>query len=431
MIGIYHILYHLGLLTLLPLFFLKMFRQQKYKAGFSQRVGVVPAELVNAVKGKEVIWLHAVSVGEVQAALPLINELVTRFPHYKYIVSTTTNTGQNVARERLTNKNIPVFYFPFDFFWAVDRVLNAISPKMVLIMETEIWPAFLNACCKRSIPIGIINGRLSNKSFRGYKKITFFLKPLLKEIKFVAAQSASDKHKFIKLGVKEENIFVTGNLKFDQMPNDTPFTQSQLSDFNLLKDKQLLIAGSTHRGEEEILIRVYKALMTKHPDLTLLLAPRHPERLPEVERLVAGARLTPVRRSLLSQKRGINSNEVIILDTMGELARIYQFATMVFIGKSLIPDGGGQNPLEPAAFGKPIMVGPNVINFKSIYRDLKEGEAIAEISDEKSLKETTENFLSNPKARETLGNNARRAVERNRGTAERTLKLLQSHLEIA
>lgn len=430
MIRIYHILYHLGLLTLSPLFILRMFRQQKYKAGLSQRFGVLPQELVNSVKGKAVIWLHAVSVGEVQAALPLINELARRFPGYSYIVSTTTNTGQNVAKERLTNRDIHVFYFPLDFFWAAARVLDTIKPKVVLILETEIWPAFLNTCFKRNIPVGIINGRLSGKSFRGYRKIKFFLKPLLKKIRFVAAQSESDKYKFIQLGVRQENIFVTGNLKFDQIPDATPAGQSQLSDFNLLKDRKLLIAGSTHRGEEEILLRVYQSLITKHPDLTLLLAPRHPERLPEVEKLVIGAGFTPIRRSTLPQKTNINSGEIIILDTMGELAQLYQFATLVFIGKSLIPKGGGQNPLEPALFGKPIIVGPNVVNFKAIYRDLKDGDAVVEIRDEEALKETAEKFLSDPKARDNLGMNAKRAIERNRGTTERTIKSLQTHLQI-
>lgn len=407
-----------------------MIRHKKYTAGLFQRFGILPKKLLADVKGRKVIWIHAVSVGEVQAAIPLIHKLLNNFPNYKFLVTTTTNTGQKIAKEKLKSVSIHVFYFPLDFFWVVSRVLDSIKPAIVITLETEIWPGFLDACFKRNIMVGVINGRLSDKSFNGYKTIKFFLEPILKKINFIAVQTESDKNRFIQLGAQDERIHVIGNLKFDQTLNETPFSHSQTVEFSSLRNRPLLIAGSTHRGEEEILLRSYKELLKIHPTLLFLLAPRHPERLTEVRNIVSNFGFQPIFRSQLPAELPRENGTVIILDTMGELAQIYQLATVVFIGKSLIKKGGGQNPLEPAMHGKPIVTGPYISNFKSIFNELKTNYALIEVNNDKELNAAINNLLTNEDERDKLGLNARKVTERNRGASDKSANLIRDYLQI-
>src|SRR5512137_864889 len=328
----------------------------KYRRGIGERFGAVTPWEGRAAP----LWLHAVSVGEVMAAAPLARLLAARYPEVPLLASTTTETGRAVAEQRIPAARF--VFFPLDFGWSVRRALRRLRPRVVLLTETELWPNFLAACDAEGIPAVVINGRISPRSFPRYRLIRPWFRRVLRHVRLFCMQSAADAERILALGAPVDRVTVTGNLKYDLPALEHTVDRGAIrAGLALPAGCHLVVAGSIHRGEDEPVIEAFKAAASSRSDLCLLLAPRHPERLDEVERAAARAGLACVRRSRLPGTVPTPGG-AILLDTMGELARLYAVASVVFIGGSLIPHGG-QNILEPAAYGCPVLHGPHMGNF--------------------------------------------------------------------
>lgn len=427
---IYSLLLGLGFLILLPRFLFDAFHHGKYVAGFRERLG-----LVNPLKknGRPLIWIHCVSVGETQAARPLVQGLKRRFPNHSIAVSTTTLTGQNMAEEVFEGQVEKVFYFPFDWRWIVRKTLTALNPAAVLIMETELWPNFLRECQAREIPVAIVNGRLSEQSFRRYKMISGFMSRVLPALSLAAVQTEADGERLRALGLDTAKIFVTGSTKFDAGPtatNDT-LTMEFRKRFRLDSGAPLILAASTHDPEERIMLNALEHLIQNSEfKPRLMIAPRHPERFREVAALIQGSGFNSTNRTAApSQSDG--QREVILLDSIGELTAVYSLASIVFVGGS-VSNTGGHNILEPAAAGVSVITGAHTFNFKQIVETFVAAEAViqlppmSEAETTIELSSTLKQLLADPDKRNELGERASRLVNQNRGATERTLDLLSS-----
>jgi 3-deoxy-D-manno-octulosonic-acid transferase len=418
-------LYSLGLggflVAALPGFLLQAIRHGKYRRGLAERLGgVAPWSGARAP-----LWLHAVSVGEVMAAAPLARELRARHPEIPLLASTVTETGRGVAEERLPASRF--VFFPLDFGWLVERMLERLRPRLVLLTETELWPNFLRACARREIPVVVVNGRISPRSFPRYRLVRRWFGRVLRDVRLFCMQSEADAERILGLGALADRVRVVGNLKYDlpalaQVPDVGGVRHS----LDLAPDEPLIVGGSTHRGEEDLLLEAFARLRQVRPDACLLLAPRHPERLEEVERVVRHAGLAVVRRSQLpAQPRG--GAPVILLDTMGELALLYAAATAVFIGGSLIPHGG-QNILEPAAHARPVLHGPYMGNFAEMRDLFQAAGAAIQVEDGPALERQLELLVRDPARTEQMGKAGQGIVEAHRGATRRTADLVDTLL---
>lgn len=424
----YSLLLTLGLIVLIPRFFSQALAHGKYVSNIRERLGSLPNLTESS---RPTIWLHCVSVGETQAARPLVAELKRNFPNHRLIVSTITLTGQKLAREVFKDQAEHFIYFPFDWAWCVRRALNAVKPDVVLIMETELWPNFLRSCGRRGIPVALVNGRISKQSFRGYRFIRFFVSRVIGNLRLAAMQSNADSERLRYLGMPQNRLFVSGNLKFDVRPMATTegLTQEIRTQFNLQPEIPLILAASTHAGEEKIIVESFKRLKQDHDTgLRLMIAPRHPERFGDVASLIEVSGVTWARRS-----KAPNGNEaiaeVILLDTIGELPATYSLATIVFVGGSLV-DKGGHNVLEPAAVGTAIVTGAHTDNFEAVVDLLDQNNAIIKLPrlDENEMvvrmPEVFHQLLTSPELRNEMSQNALNMVNDNRGAAEKTLQLI-------
>jgi 3-deoxy-D-manno-octulosonic-acid transferase len=421
---IYNLVYLILAIIYLPYFLFRTVKNRKYAEGFFMRFGSLPAEKIDSP-----IWLHAVSVGEIRGAESLIIALQNEFPAHSLVVSTVTQTGNQMAREILARDK--VIYLPFDFSWIVRKVVNKIRPIFFLTFETEIWPNLINYLFKKNVPIALVNGRISLSSFKGYKKVRWLLKIILSRINLFCMQTALDRERIISLGAPPERVKVIGNMKFDQ-PRLGQFSSSDPEELkSLLKlesGNELFVAGSTHNGEEQIVLEVYRNLNRRFPNLRLLIAPRHPERTPQIERLVARYGFEPAR---ISQLPGypVYHSPVFILDTIGQLRLIYNLATVVFVGGSLLPRGG-HNPIEPAILAKPIIFGPHFFNFQDVSDMLIASKGAVLVKDSLELEETVVKLLSEPSERLALGQRAKEVVNRNLGATNRCIKLIKEKIII-
>lgn len=332
---------------------------------------------------EDVILLHGVSVGEVIALENLAKKIKITFPHKKLVVTTGTKTGQEIAQKKYAQVADFVTYFPFDIPFCVNKFLDRVKPSMVFIAETEIWPYFAYACCERSIPISIINGRISDSTFKSYEKVKFFFKTVFKNFTAVYTQSEDDKRKYIAIGADENKVEVMGNLKFDVKRQDVSIDIGQ-------EGFRVIIAGSTHSGEDEIVLNTFKALKEKHPDIKLLLAPRHPKRVPDIQNLTKNLGLNYGQRS---KDDKFTDYDIIILDTLGELGKMYAICHFAFIGGSFNKTGG-HNPLEAAVYDKPTITGPSIHNFKDIYWTLDKTDAGKIVNSPEELKNYMDKLLS-------------------------------------
>jgi 3-deoxy-D-manno-octulosonic-acid transferase len=421
---LYSLLAFLAFVLVSPYFLYQAIRHGKYLGSLRQRLGYLP--ITFNVDGEESIWIHAVSVGEALTARALVADLRERYPHLRVFLSTTTIAGQQVAKRGVQHVDA-VFYFPFDWAFIVRRTLRIVKPRVFVMMETEIWPNLLRACRAEGVKTVVINGRISSRSYPRYRLVKPFFRRVLDDVDRFCMQSEESARRLIDLGGDPDRMTVTGSLKFDSLEIPTPLAhgkprQRVLRFFRLPPHRVVVIAGSTARGEEVPILRAFGRVKESLPDALAIIAPRHPERFGEVERLCRDAGFITARRSQLpidSEPRA----DVIVLDTIGELASLYQLATAVFVGGSL-EDHGGHNILEPAAFGKPILFGPYMQNFKEIADAFSVNAAAIQVHSGRELEEVLLPLLTDPVHRARLGAAARALVEANRGAKDKTLAVI-------
>ncbi len=405
-----------------PYFAFQAIRYKKYIGSLRQRLGLLP--LTFNLDAEESIWIHAVSVGEAVTARALAADLKARYPHLRLFLSTTTISGQQVARQM---RDVDaVFYFPFDWTFAIRRTLDLVKPRVFIMMETEIWPNLLRVCRRRAVKTILINGRISSRSYPRYRLARPFIRRVLADVDRFCMQSEESARRLIDLGADPARVTMTGSLKFDSLqvpapPHARPRGRV-LRFFRVAPGRQVLVAGSTMRGEEAAVLRAFARVKANAPGALAILAPRHPDRFAEVERLARDEGFLTVRRSELPIDAEPRA-DVVVLDSIGELAQIYQLATVVFVGGSLV-DHGGHNILEPAVFGKPVLFGPHMQNFKEIAETFLANAAAVQVHSAADLQTALLSLLTDPVRRARLGAAARALVEANRGAKDKTLDVL-------
>jgi 3-deoxy-D-manno-octulosonic-acid transferase len=410
---LYSFIYLIAIIILLPFEYLKRPEEIRRK-WLREKVG-----LIEEVKGKS-IWIHAVSVGEVTAAAPLLERIKEQYPLKSIIISTITDTGQKVAKERAPEGTI-ILYLPFDMPSILKGVLHKVRPELLIVIETEIWPNLIRVFRENGIPVLLLNGRISENSFRGYRKIAFFMKRVLSPVDFFGMQAEGYADRIKRLGVGSEKVSTLGNFKFDtKPPGDIPAWTAKIVG-------RIITAGSTHEGEEALLTDVYLALKKEIHDLNLIIAPRHPERFKTVEDMLSSKGISFVKRSEINALNAGPSLKgvIILLDTVGELSSVYGISDIAVIGKSF-RGLGGQNPLEPAYWSKPIVCGPHMENFPFIREFYREGAAL-EIKEEELYEKIKEILLSPEKAK-AIGLRAGELFKKNAGAVERAMEIIERYL---
>jgi len=429
--SLYNILFAIFFCLSAPYYFLKMWRRGDWRRGFRQRFGRFDAGFKQALTNRHVLWMHAVSVGEVNVCTQLIRALEPRVPNIKIVVSTTTSTGMGELQRKLPSR-IEKIYYPIDYRKCVYRALSVIHPEAVVLVEAEIWPNFIWRLRDKQIPLLLVNARLSERSRRGYRRFGFLFRPLFASFTAVGAQNEADAARLRELGCRPGAIQVVGSLKFDAARLD----ERRLLDVPLLlrqvgvpEEAPLLVAGSTHAGEETVLAEQLPRLRRRFPDLFLVLVPRHFERGKEVGKELEARGVKFVYRSEITAGTQLKPGEVecLLVNTTGELRSFYEQATVIFVGKSLSGEGG-QNPIEPAALGKPIVFGPHMQNFAAIAEAFLNGNGALQVRDAAELETTLGELLADKNLRETLGRNALKVVQENRGAIDRTVDLVVKHL---
>jgi 3-deoxy-D-manno-octulosonic-acid transferase len=366
------------------------------------------------------VWVHAVSVGETQAAQPLVKRLLAEPRAQPVTVTSTTPTGSARVRELFGDQVFHV-YFPFDVPWAVDGFLDRVRPRLLIMVETEIWPNLLAACAARGIPTLLANGRLSARSARGYARLDGFARETFGAIGAVAAQSQEDAARFVGLGVPAARVEVTGSMKFDIAIRGSVTEQAEVLRRDWGSDRPVWVAASTHEGEEEVVLEAHRQVLAKLPEALLVLVPRHPERFDRAAQLVRRAGLPMVRRT---ERVAVGAGTAVFLgDTMGELPVFLGAADAAFVGGSLV-DIGGHNVLEPAAFGVPVVFGPHMHNFAAISQLLLAADAARQVRDAPGLAEVVARWFGDASERTRIGENGRRVVEANRGALDRTWQMV-------
>jgi 3-deoxy-D-manno-octulosonic-acid transferase len=430
--------YNLALIVALvagaPWWLWRMATTHKYREGLIERLGRVPRRLVSVsgvTSERPLIWLHAVSVGEVLAVTRLVRTLESALPGTLIVVSTTTRTGQALARERFESNR--VFYCPLDLPWAVRAYLNALQPRMLILAETEFWPNLLHGCFSRGIPVVVVNARISNRSWPRYQRLRRLWRPLLSRLSRVLAQSQIDADRLLALGCLPDRVSVTGNLKFDvRAAQESEATRLLKS---MAAGLRVVVAGSTLEGEESALADAWPRLLAADSELVLVLAPRHPERFSVVAALLERSGLTWCKRSdwysepsaAARATRALRPGEIVLLDTIGELASVCSLASVAFVGGSLVP-AGGHNPLEPAQFAVPIVMGPHYANFVAIVESLRSHDAMR-IAAKEDLASILIELLRDRVAAGAMGARAKEVFDRQAGATDRCVAAIRELLD--
>jgi 3-deoxy-D-manno-octulosonic-acid transferase len=426
----YDLIFLIFAIFYLPVFLLK----KKMHPGFLMRLGWLPRQL----KFDRPIWVHAVSVGEVMAVRHLIEELRLAYPQKRFFITTVTATGNKITRA-ITKEGDYASYLPLDFGFIVKRIVDRVQPSILIIVETELWPNLISYLYRKNVPIVVVNGRISDKSFRGYLSVKSLLKPLLNKVKMFCVQSECDAQRLISLGLIKDKICITGNMKFDIVNyiNLKKDYQDYRPRLGISFKEKLFVAGSTHPQEEEIVLNVYKELLKDYPDLRLLIAPRHPERVSEVEKIVVKLGFEPLKISKIQQSPGRPASPagrqgarspVFILDTVGQLLSFYAVSDIVFVGGSLIKKGG-HNILEPASQGKPVLFGPHMFNFRDIAELFFKAEAAILVHNEQELKVRISELLNNAPEMEALGRRAKELVFQYKGATGKNADFVRGILQ--
>jgi 3-deoxy-D-manno-octulosonic-acid transferase len=428
---LYNILFTVGFALSSPYYFLRMRRRGSWQKGFAERFGKYDTKLKQSITNRDVLWMHAVSVGEVNVCTQLIRALEPRLPNLKIVVSTTTTTGMGRLQEKLPN-HISKIYYPIDHRRYVARALGAIWPEAIVLVEAEIWPNFLWRARDLGMPVFLVNARLSERSYRGYKRFGFLFRPLFARLAGVGAQNEEDAAKLRELGCRPQAIRIVGSLKFDAAKVDERRlldVPGLLRQAGMKPGARIILGGSTHAGEEAILAEQYLRLREKFPDLFLVLVPRHFERSREVGRELEARGIKFAYRSELTARQQYAPGEMdcLLVNTTGELMSFYEQATIIFVGKSLTAEGG-QNPIEPGALGKPMVFGPKMQNFAEVVRSFLQHGGAAQVQNASELEKTLGELLADESRREQMGRNALKVVNDNLGAIDRTVEMIVERL---
>jgi 3-deoxy-D-manno-octulosonic-acid transferase len=427
MMAIYSLLLGLVLVVGAPYWLVRMATSGRYRAGLRGRLGWLPAGLRDAVAGRDVVWVHAVSVGEVVAATQLIRELKARLPGWVVAVSTTTETGQRLARKRLGD--CPVFYLPLDFRFAVRRYLKVLRPKMMVLMESELWPRLVLECAESGVPVVVVNARVSDRSFPRYMRLRGLWRPVLAKVSLFLAQSGETAERLVKIGVAAERVRVTGNLKYDVRVSESSALTERLRE-RLAVGAKVVVCGSTLEGEERMLLKAWAGVVASEPGAVMVLAPRHPDRFEVVAEMVAAGGFALQKASELRLQESVKAVEggsIFLLDTIGDLAGVYGLGAVAFVGGSLVGKGG-HNPLEPAQFGVPVVMGESYENFREIVEAMRAGDAIRIVSSER-VGDALVEMLRDEDGVRRLGERGRGVFEAQAGATARTVEALVKLVE--
>jgi 3-deoxy-D-manno-octulosonic-acid transferase len=430
--GLYDILFTVFFWLSAPYYFLKMWRRGNWKEGFSQRFGRHSAKIKQAITNRHVLWIHAVSVGEVNICTHLIRAVEARLPNLKIVVSTTTSTGMQELNKKLPSR-IEKIYYPIDRREYVIRAIASLHPDAIVLVEAEIWPNFLWRARELDIPTFIVNARLSQRSYRGYRFFWPLFRPIFAGFTGVGCQNEHDAERLRRLGCRPKAVHVVGNLKFDAAKLEEHRVlnvSALLSQLSFPPDARLLVAGSTHAGEEAILSEIFMRLRKQFPDLYFIVVPRHFERGKDVGRELSARGVKFAFRSGITANTQYEPGEVdcLLVNTTGELRYFYEHATVIFVGKSLTAEGG-QNPIEPGALGKPMIFGPNMQNFEAVAKTFVTRNAAVQVQDATALETAIIDLLNDPARSAELSKNALAVVRENSGAIERTVDMMVNYLD--
>ncbi len=422
---LYNLLFPVVFICMLPKFISRMLRRGGYGQHFEQRIGHFGSNTKARLREQRRVWVHAVSVGEIYVALRFIKAYRAAYPDTLFALSTTTSTGHAIALREIDSRDV-VFYFPVDLPIIIRKVLRIVNPLRIVLVEGEFWPNLIRLADEQGIPISLINGRMSESSYKGYRKLKPLTADVLRRINPICVQGRIDAGRLIGIGAPEENIHEMGTVKFDVAERDPAGEKTAreiMRKIHVPKDAAVLLGGSTWPGEESELCSIYRQLRESNPDLFLVMVPRHVERADEVVRVFEEQGLSYVRRSRIDAFEEASRPDVLFIDTTGELRNFYSVSDIIFIGKSLTQHGG-QNPIEPAMYGKAIVMGPNMENFPAVMEAFLQKQAVKQVDSASALAAAIARLLASPAERKDLGLRAGQVVDENRGVIDRTVELL-------
>jgi len=415
---LYNTVFTIGFLLVWPHLLYRMWKRGQVWRKIGERFSIYERGTIRKLASfQEPLWIHAVSVGEIKMAIPLINEIRKKRPHQDVVLTTTTVTGRRIGEE-IRDDHTLMLYHPLDLCWCVRKAFRLIRPQMLILVDQELWPNHLWEAKASGVPVWVVNARMSDRSMKRFRTFRGLLRPLLRELNLVCLQMNEDVERYRRAGFPPHRLFVTGSLKFDVglQPGESEMIKELREQTSWSANELILLAGSTHSGEEKILIEQFCRMKPQYPDLRLVLVPRHVERTPEIVELVENAGLSYIRRTDVVHSG--STPDVFIVNTTGELAHLYHFADINFIGKSLCGKGG-QNFIEAARAGKPVLFGPEMSNFRDLLRLFKAADAILQIKDEDELETMIRELISSPAKRKKYGDAAAEVCQQHAGTKEK------------
>ncbi len=438
---VYNILFFVGYLLILPHFLLRMWRRGGYRKGFFQRIGFYEADIIECLRKRSRLWIHAVSVGEVYVALRFIAEMRAIEPGSAFVLTTTTSTGHRIAEAGLHEDDV-LLYFPADFPWVLSGVLKRIKPRALILTESELWPNLIRMTKGRGIPVILINGRISMSSYRGYRFLGVFFRRIIKCFDLILVQTEKDKERLLELGGEQGKIRVMGTAKYDIIRSDAigeKEARQALISCGFGDDDVVIVGGSTWPGEEDILLGIYKRLREEFKRLKLVIVPRHAERHAQIALEIQKHGLAFIRRSVLvPEDCGVGAGtvvsenagaDVLLVDTTGELKNFYACAAIIFVGKSLT-NHGGQNIIEAAASSKAIIVGPYMENFADVVSDFVSANALMQVADADQLEQSIRLLINDLEVRESYGRHAGEVVMSKRGVVRNSVRVIMECLNL-
>ena len=425
LIILYNIFFIAVSVVAFPLITVHVLSSPKRKKTFFKRLGIqsVPVHEIHPV------WVHALSVGEVVSSVSFVKAIRKKYPRQPLVFSVSTATGHDVAEKVLGNHVDMLFYFPYDFFWSVGKMIQKIDPAVFFLVESDIWPNFLFEMKRKKKPVVLVNGRISPRSFRGYRRFAFLMRAVFSWISVICVQSRTDAERFKSLGASSDKVLVAGNIKFDQAIDTAPCgdVKRMKAWMHIKQDQKVLLAGSTHEGEESVFLDVFFRLKKVLKHVVLLIVPRDPQRSTTVLKMVSSFGGTGTFFSDLKEGKAFGPKDVVVVDTIGVLSRLYALADVAFVGGSLVKSGG-HNPLEPAAHGKPIIFGPDMSDFSSVAEMLVDNGGAIQLEGEDQLFAAIKGILDDRTFAETTGKRALEVFQNNKGAVEKTIQASEAFL---